>query len=156
MIFENGEIYQGELLAGSFWGKGMYYSPINNETSILHTDQNQQSVESEFPGYVLIDITPPIGIPKEQNESGIKGDALKKAIETLEPYYLKQFTKYNKTKLISKSNASEYGFSQEMNIVIKDGKEVHQPKDQKKHQELPASPPLDAKSNEKWLNFQMG
>ena len=30
MMFENGDIYQGEISSGSFWGRGMYYSPHKN------------------------------------------------------------------------------------------------------------------------------
>ena len=30
MMFENGDIYQGQLSGGSFWGRGVYYSPFKN------------------------------------------------------------------------------------------------------------------------------
>jgi hypothetical protein len=46
MMFENGDIYQGEMLAGSFWGTGMYYTPTANETSIIVSDEKEQRVES--------------------------------------------------------------------------------------------------------------
>jgi CRISPR/Cas system CSM-associated protein Csm2 small subunit len=38
---------------------------------------------------VLIDIVPSIGVFVESSETGVKGDALSKAIESFEPYYLR-------------------------------------------------------------------
>ena len=40
----------------------------------------------------------------------------------MEPYYLKQFTKIIKGKEFTKSNASEYGQSEDVQMIIKDGK----------------------------------
>ena len=61
MLFGSGDVYQGELLAGSFWGRGVYYSAAKNTTSILVSDEAEQHLESEFAGYVMIDMVPPIG-----------------------------------------------------------------------------------------------
>ena len=38
MLFESGDIYHGELMAGAFWGRGTYYSPAKNATSIIFSD----------------------------------------------------------------------------------------------------------------------
>jgi hypothetical protein len=37
MLFDNGDVYHGEMLAGVFWGLGVYYSPSKNITNILRT-----------------------------------------------------------------------------------------------------------------------
>ena len=79
MVFENGDVYQGELMGGAFWGKGVYYSPNCNETFIFSTDEKEQRVEKEFQGYVMIDIVPSIGVQVESS-SGLKGSALKSAV----------------------------------------------------------------------------
>ena len=90
----------------------MYYCPRDNETSILATDYQEQNVEGEFSGYVLIDIVPTIGQPLEQGEFGYKGSALKRAAESLEPYYLKDYTNFKKLKMNNtKSNESDCGHS---------------------------------------------
>ena len=40
----------------------------------------------------------------------------------MEPYYLKEFTTFNQVKVKTKSNTSEYGKSEDVQIVVKDGK----------------------------------
>jgi hypothetical protein len=44
MLFGSGDVYQGELLGGSFWGRGVYYSSSKNATSVLVSDEAEQHV----------------------------------------------------------------------------------------------------------------
>ena len=111
------------------------------------TNENEQVVEGQFSGYVMIDIVPPIGSFVEFSQTGIKGDALRKAVQNMEPYYLKDFNNFKKMRNVTKSNTSEYGKSEELQLVIKDGKEVQVKKD-KKEEEL-VSPSFSPKGNNK-------
>lgn len=77
MLFENGEVYHGEMLGGVFWGRGVYYSPARNLTHILSTDEHEQEVERELEGYYMIDIVPHLGGPSSNSNTGIKGNTLK-------------------------------------------------------------------------------
>lgn len=44
IIFSNGEIYHGELANGIFFGKGIYYRPNYNITSIVNNNQGEQVI----------------------------------------------------------------------------------------------------------------
>ena len=61
MMFENGDIYHGELIGGVFFGVGIYYSPMKNTTSVMFSDEQEQVVDKEMPGYVMITLPMRIG-----------------------------------------------------------------------------------------------
>ena len=69
---------------------------------------------------MLIDMVPQIGSESHDKESGIKGEAFKKAVEDMEPYYLKEFSAYKKGKKVSMT--SLYGHSEDFNIEVKEEK----------------------------------
>ncbi len=87
MIFENGEIYQGELLNGVFYGQGVYYNPSKNLSTIMSTNRDEQKVLDEQDGYICIN--PQLNYFKFQKngQTGMVGDALGSICEIIEKYY---------------------------------------------------------------------
>ena len=67
----------------------------------------------------------------------------------MEPYYLKEFTTFNQVKVKTKSNTSEYGKSEDVQIVVKDGKQVEVRKDKKEELVSPSFSPNG--NQEKWI-----
>ena len=93
----------------------------------------------------MIDIVPPIGAMVENGQTGIRGDALRKAVENMEPYYLKEFTSIKRIRANTHSSRSEYGRSEDVQLVMKDGKEVDVIR---KEEEENLSPSFNTKGNE--------
>jgi hypothetical protein len=151
MLFENGEIYHGEMLGGVFWGRGVYYSPARNQTHILFTDVQEQMVERELEGYYMIDIVPNLGGYSSNPHSGIKGNTLRLIEDSFEPYYRKEFASVRKTDKLEQSNNSDYGRSEDMSGEFKEGKES---KDTREKFTGSLSPGKLLKDPpEKWLKF---
>lgn len=105
------------MIGGVFWGQGIYYSPLKNQTHILWTNEYENSIEKELEGYYMIDIVPNIGGQSANSSTGVKGNTLKVIEESFEPYYRKEFgmakpTRENAEQ--SSSNNSEYGVSEDM------------------------------------------
>lgn len=115
------------MLGGIFWGRGIYYSPLRNQTHILSTDEHEQLVEKELEGYCMIDIVPSIGGPTSNASSGIRGNTLRLIEDSIEPYYRKQFTFHNHHR--DHSNSSQYGRSEDMNAESRPEKERERERD---------------------------